>query len=100
MQQGIHQRSAVAGILGCAGPSMDHHSGRLVHDGQIIVFIHDLKRNRFRNGAQRRPLNLSDDSDFLAAPQAKGCFLELAVHENFVLRNQFLDTRAAGFLEL
>ena len=51
MQQRIHQRSRVVPRAG-----MHHHSGGLVHDNHIRVFIQDLERQFFGFGLQRRQI--------------------------------------------
>jgi hypothetical protein len=52
MQQGVHQRSAVARIVGRSCARVHHHACRLVDDRQIVVLINDVERNLFRDGAQ------------------------------------------------
>ena len=54
VEQGIDQRTAIALIFGGAGAGVDHHPGRFVDDGEIVVFVEDVDRNFFGDGAQWR----------------------------------------------
>ena len=49
MQQRIDQRSPVTCIFRRARPCMDHHPGRLVDDGQVIILINDVERYFLRD---------------------------------------------------
>ena len=53
MQQRVHQRAAVARVIGRAGAGMHHHAGRLVHDSDVVVFINNVERDCLWNGTQR-----------------------------------------------
>ena len=69
MQQRIDQRAAIAFVVGGARAGVNHHSRGLVDHGEIVVFVDDVERNVFRDGAQRRRLRVAENRDLLAATQ-------------------------------
>src|SRR5882672_8536490 len=54
MQQSIHQRATVAGVVSGSSAGVHHHAGGLVDDGQIVVFVDNVEWNFLRESAQRR----------------------------------------------
>src|SRR6516225_12121349 len=66
MQQCIHQRSSIACVFGRSRTGVDHHSCRLIDDGEVCVFVKYLKRNVFRDGAQWRGFRIAENGDGLA----------------------------------
>ena len=95
MQERVHQRAAIALVLGGSGARMHHHSGSLVDDGQIVVFVDDVERNLFGHGAQRRTLGRAEHGDALAAPQLQRSLRRCIIHQNFLFGDQLLHPRAA-----
>ena len=61
MQQSIHQGATITGIVGGSGSGVYHHSCRLVNDGEIVVFINNVKRDIFRDSFERRSLSIAQD---------------------------------------
>lgn len=99
MKQGINQGSAIAGIVGGTGASMDHHSSGFVDDGQVVVFIENLKRNIFGDSPQWWPGGRADYGDLLATAKLQGCPRRLVVHQNLLFGDKLLHARAA-YIEL
>jgi len=107
MQQGVDQGAAVATVFFLrisvsvlarndgAGTGVDHHSGGLVDDGQIVVFKDDIERDIFGDGAERRALGHAEYGDTLAAAELQRGFGGNVVHENFLLGDERLDAGAA-----
>ena len=69
VEQRIDQRAAAARVVALARAGVDHHSGRLVDDREVGVFVDNVQRNVFRSGLERRGARLAGDVDALAAAQ-------------------------------
>src|SRR3974377_917099 len=95
MKQGVDEGAAIAGIVGGPGASVDHHAGRLIDDGQVFVFVENLKRNVFGNRPEWWPDGRSDYGNLLAAAELQGCPGRFVIHENLLLGDELLHTRAA-----
>ncbi len=80
--------------------SVHHHAGRLVHHGQVGVFVDHVKWNGFRNGFQRRRMRLAGDQDAFATAQFERRLLSLALDQHIALRDEQLHTRAAHAFKL
>ena len=75
----------------CSG--MNAHSSGFVDDEQIVVFVEDVERNGLGFGAQRRALTGFDGNAFVA-PQLLRGLGGIAVHQNKVSREEFLNSGA------
>ena len=51
MKQRVDEGAPIVGVLGGAGSRVHHHARWLVDDDEIVVFIHDIERNFFCDGA-------------------------------------------------
>jgi hypothetical protein len=77
-----------------SAPGMHHHSGGLVDDGEVLIFVKDIQRDRFRRYSywlRRRYF----DCDNLAGLEAVGRFRGDAIHANTTFGNQCLEPCAA-----
>ncbi len=45
MQKGIDQRAAIAIVVGRSRAGVNHHAGRLVDHGEVVIFVDDIERN-------------------------------------------------------
>jgi len=73
-----------------------HHPGRLIDDSQVGIFIDEVQGNGFREESARFGLRQRDLDLFLAA-QLVACLRRLAIQEDLMFFNPFLDLRAALF---
>jgi len=73
MKQRIHQRPAIARIVGSSGSRMNHHPCRLVDHREIVVLINNVERNSFGDSLKRRPLRFTQHADALPAAQLQRC---------------------------
>ena len=71
---------------------MDDHSGRLIHYGQVFVFIDNVEWDVFGSCLQRRTLSFADDLDQLTAAKFERCTCAGSVDEDLFLFDQFLHT--------
>ena len=69
MQQRIHQRAAIAFVIGRARAGMYRHARRLVYYGKLCVLKDDVQGNVFRHRPQRRLRSRSEDGDVFASAQ-------------------------------
>ena len=98
MQQGIHQRSAIARIVGRSRPGVNHHSGRLVDHREIVIFINNVERNILGDGLDRSPLRFAQHADPLPATQLQRGLRWKIVDEHFAFGDHLLHTGAThGF---
>ena len=72
MQQGVDQGAAIAVGVGGSGAGVHHHTGGLVDDGEVFVFVNNIEWNFFGDGAQGRAFYVAEDFDFFAAAQVEG----------------------------
>src|SRR5271157_1486216 len=79
---------------------MHHHSGGLVDDGQIVVFVEDIEGNLFGDGAQGRPRGRTEYGDALSTTKFQGCLGRHAVQQNFFCTDELLHPRPAHILKL
>src|SRR5579872_4385384 len=93
MQQRIHQRAAI--VLFASRANMHRHSGGLVDDYQIAIFINDFKRNIFSEGSERGDLHFSGDDDVLTLRYLVRSLDRAVIQQNLALLDQQLHTRAA-----
>ena len=69
VQQSIDQGAAVAGGVLRAGSGVDHHSGGLIDDRKVVVFIDDVQLDGLGKGAQGLGFRRSKQRDTVAGPQ-------------------------------
>src|ERR1700753_1788225 len=61
-EEGVDEGAAIAGVgfavckRGCACSGVDHHAGGFVNDGEVLVFVEDVKGNVFGCGVERSGL--------------------------------------------
>src|ERR1700722_8349609 len=67
VQQRVDQCSSIALILGGTGASVDHHSSRLVDDGEIVVLVDDIEWDVFSKGAHFWTMDFAENFDVLIA---------------------------------
>jgi hypothetical protein len=79
---------------------VDHHPGGLVNDGQVVVFVADVERNLFGDGAERRTCGRTEDSDVLAAAEFKGCLGGCVVDQDLLFGDELLDAGAADVVKM
>src|SRR3984957_10003125 len=95
MKQRVDQRSAIAGVFGGARAGVHHHAGGLVDDGEVVVFINDVERNVFGDGAEGRALGLAENRDALTAAEFHGRFRGRVVYQNVLVSDDLLDAGTA-----
>src|SRR6516165_6739381 len=94
VQQCIDQGATIAIVIGGAGASVHHHAGGLVDDGNIVVLVHDLKRNIFGDSAYWLALGGAKNLHSFVAAQAERCFRTAVIDDDELLLNQLLHARA------
>ena len=97
MQECVNQSAAITGVFGRSGPGMNHHAGRLVDDGEVVVFVDDVEWNLFGDGAQRSTLGRTQDGNAFVAPKLERRFGGSTVQENLFIADQFLHAGSADF---
>src|SRR5271166_538420 len=95
MQQGIDQRATIALVVGGSGSGVDHHAGRLVDNGEIVVFVEDVEGDFLGDGSERSTLSGAEDRDALAAAQLEGRLGGCVVQQYLFLGDKFLHPSAA-----
>ncbi len=80
VQQGVDQGVAIAVGVGGAGAGVDHHTGGFVDDGEVGVFIDNVERDCFGDGAQGRAFDFAEDFDCFAAAEVEGWLGFFSVH--------------------
>ena len=79
---------------------MHHHAGRLVDNGQIVVFVDDVERNLLRKGAQTRRVGCSGDRDFFPALQPQRCAGRAPADQHLAFGDQLLNSGATHLRQL
>jgi hypothetical protein len=87
-EESVDEGAPVAGVFGRAGASVDHHAGRFVDDGEVLVFMEDSEGDVLGDGVEGRGLRGAFDLDGFAAVE----FL-------FRLGGVAVDANLAGFDE-
>ena len=100
VQQRVNQRAAIAIVVGRARAGVHHHAGRLIDDGEVVVFVDDVERNIFGHGAQRRRRGVAHDGDGFAAFELERCFRWLAIDQRLLFLQQQLYAGATGVGDL
>jgi hypothetical protein len=100
VEQGVDERAAIALVFGGSCAGVDHHPGGLVDDGEVIVFVADVERNFFGDGAERRTCGRTEDGDVLAAAELQRCFGGCVVDQDLLFRDELLDAGAANIVYL
>ncbi len=94
IEKGIDQGTRVISVGG-----MDNHAGRLVHDQEVFVLIHDGKRDVFRRYF-RRPGSRKHDVDQLSGTHLMTRPHLLPVHQDRPGADGLLDLRPRGVLDV
>jgi hypothetical protein len=100
VQECIYERASGTRMFRRACASVDHHSGWLIDDGEIVVFINDVERNVFGRRFYWRPLGRADDLDYVSRPHLPGCPFRAAIDKNFLFFDQLLDPGATDIRDL
>jgi len=95
MKQGIDECAAITLIFRGTGPSVNHHAGGFVHDGEVGVFVENVERDVFGDGSQGRPRCRGHDGDVFGTAKFQGGPGRFIVHEHFLFGDELLDARAA-----
>jgi hypothetical protein len=88
VEQGVDESATVASVVGRSGARVDHHAGRLVDDGQVLVLMENVEGNVFSYSVERCWMWRALDLDRFAA-------VELL----FGLCRVSVDAHLAGFDE-
>lgn len=96
VQQRIHQRSAIACVVGSSSPGVHHHPGRLVNDRQVLIFVHDIEWDLLGYGAQGRTCSRTEYAHALASPQFQRSLSWSVVEQNLLGLKKFLHASAAN----
>ena len=99
MEQCIHQRAAIPLVFRGARACMHHHPGGLIDNGEIVVFVDDVERDLFGDGAQRRTLSLAEYANVLAAAQLQRSLRGSIIHQHLLLGDELLHPRPAHMVE-
>jgi hypothetical protein len=51
-EQGVNESAAIARLVGGTGSCVDHHTGGLIYDGDVFVFVEDVEGNVFGGGME------------------------------------------------
>ena len=73
---------------------MNHHARGFVDDRQVVIFIDNIERNLFGNGAQRWSVRRPSNRDLLVTPQSQRRLRRRGVHQHLALRDELLHTGA------
>ena len=95
MQQSIDQSAAIALVVGRACSGVDHHSRRLVHHRQVVIFVNNVEGDVLGNRSQRRPLRCAQDGNLLAAAQLQRRLGNRAVDQRLFFAQHLLHPRPA-----
>lgn len=100
MQKSVDEGSVITFVLlfawrGGACARVDHHAGRLIDDGETIVFKENRKGNVFRKGMKRRRVRGAIDLDGFPTLQLQFCLGSLATNANLAMFDKHLDACAA-----
>src|SRR3954469_19415149 len=79
---------------------MDDHSGRLIHYGQVFVFVDNVEWDVFGSCLQWRTLSFTDDFDQLTAAKFERRTCAGSVDEDLFLFDQFLHASTANALKV
>src|SRR5262249_37723924 len=97
VQQRVDQRATIAFVIRGTGTSVHHHAGGLVDDGEVVVFIDNVKRNIFGGCAERRWRSGTENFNLLAAAQAQRRLGSFFVNQDHGLFDKLLHAGAADF---
>src|ERR1039457_5643338 len=88
VKQRVDKRAAAARVLTLPRTGVNHHSSRLVDNGQVRILKDYVQRNVFCRGLEGRRMRLAGDDDALTAAEFERCFLALAVDQNVALLHE------------
>ena len=89
VKERVHQRPARV-----SRPRMDHHSGRFVHNHEIVIHVQQIERQILRQSLKRRTRQNFDLNGFTGRDPVRNLG-NPAAHANVAFADQFLDARAA-----
>jgi hypothetical protein len=101
MKQSIDQSAMIARVYLISprrrrsGAGVDHHSGRLIDDGEVLIFVEDDERYVLGEGVERRRMRRAFDLDLFPALQFQLCLWRLTVDAYLTMFDQKLYARAA-----
>src|SRR5689334_20882231 len=72
MEKSVDECPAIAFVVSRPGAGVNHHPRGFVDDDKVVIFIDDVERNFFRNGAERRAFGRTEDFDMLRSPKLQG----------------------------
>jgi hypothetical protein len=94
-EEGVDEGASVALVQtaqgGSAGSGVDHHAGRLVDDGEVLVFVEDFERDIFGDGVEGGGLRSAFDLDGFSAVEFLFGLGEVAVDANLASLDEELD---------
>ena len=93
-EQGVDEGAAVACVVGRAGSCVDHHAGGFVDDGEVFVFVEDVKGNVFGDGVKGRGLGGAFYLDGFAAVEFLLGLCQMAVDADLAGFDEELDAGA------
>src|ERR1017187_10984094 len=79
VKQRVDKRAAAARVLTLPRTGVNHHSSRLVDNGQVGILEDHVQRNVFCRGLEGRRMRLAGDDDALTPAASEGAFLGPAV---------------------
>src|SRR5690349_16850500 len=79
MQESVDECSTIALIVRSTGAGVDHHSCRLVDDGEVVILVDNFKRNVFWQGAKGRTFSSAQYDNLLVSAKFQGCLGRLMV---------------------
>jgi len=94
IEKGIDEGASVAGVVGGASSGVDHHAGRFVDDGEVLVFVEDVEGDVFGDGVEGRGVGRAFDFDGLAAAEFMFGLGGLTVDANLSGFDEELDAGA------
>src|SRR4051812_1816185 len=95
----VKEKSVNDGVCMGSGPRMDHQSGRLFNDRQILILEINLERDVLRLQRYRIQRAQVDFDGFAAADPVSG-FIQAAINANGARTVQQLDLRPREFVQV
>jgi hypothetical protein len=93
-EEGVDEGAAVAGVVGGAGAGVNHHAGRFVDDGEVLVLVDDVEGDVFGDGVEGWRLWGAFDLDGLAAVELVFGLGGFAVDADLLVFDEELDAGA------
>jgi hypothetical protein len=93
-EQRVDEGAAVSFVVGATGAGVDHHAGRFIYDGEVLVFVEDVQRDVFGCGVERRGVRAAFDLDRFAAMKLLFGLGGVAVDANLIGLDKELNADA------